>query len=741
MSRWSVIGVLSAAQFVMVLDTTVMNVSISQVVDDLDTDVVKMQLAITAYALVMASFMLTGAKLGDIMGRRRTLAVGLVVYGAGSAVTALSPNIGTLLFGWSLLEGLGAALVIPAIASLIAGNYTGRMRALAYGVMGGVAGAGAALGPLIGGWMTTNLSWRLVFAGEVVVILVILVTMRIIRDAPPSGERPRLDPLSVVLSAAGMMLAVLGILQSSQWGLIEATNPPEIAGVEIAPFGFSPVPFLILGGLGVLLLFMRRQEALQASGRTPLLSPDLLRVPQLRAGATGLVAQQVIIGGVFFVLPLYLQVVLGKDALETGLAILPLSVGLFAFALVGSRLSASLPPRTVVRAGLLSMLAAVVFLIGSVDLELRETGFAIGLLLVGAGLGLLASQLGNVIMSAVPEEDSAEAGGVQGTAQNLGMSIGTALVGAVLIAGLTTALQENVRANPALTPEVVAAVDAAAARGISLVPSSTVETAAREAGLPAAQVSGVVSAYEDAQISALKRSLAIVGVFVLIGFRTPPRPEHRRGPASGRRAPHPRQQGAPLRPVTQPGVGVDVPQRPDALQRRAPALGERRRPRRRHVGVVVARHHQRGERQPQQRHRREPADLLGGVLRGIHVRGRDQQRAHHAVRRTRVGPVRHQRAPQAVGRQHHRGGRRRDGTLQLGQPLRQHRAVPVALTQTGPSERALPRGLPVPRPGVPQARDDQHLGGSGGRHGPSYASPRRARRRAGGMDVRDIRPA
>lgn len=542
MGRWSVVGVLGAAQFVMVLDTTVMNVSISQVVEDLGTDVVKMQLAITAYTLVMAAFMLTGAKLGDILGRRRGLVIGLVVYAAGSLVTALSPNIATLLVGWSLLEGLGAAMVIPAIASLTAGNYSGNERALAYGILGGIAGAGAALGPLIGGWMTTNLSWRLVFVAEVVIILGVLLATRVIRDAPVPGPRPGLDHVGVALSSAGMILAVLGILQSSQWGLIEATDPPSIGGTEIAPFGFSPVPFLIGGGIAILIVFGRWQERRVAAGRSPLLAPGLLRVPQLRAGATMLISQQVIVAGIFFVIPLYLQVVLGKDALQTGIAILPLSVGLFVLAIAGSRLSALVAPRRLVQCGLVLMLAAVIVLFSSVDLELNALGFAVGLVLVGGGLGLLASQLGNVIMSSVPDERSAEAGGVQGTAQNLGASLGTALVGAVLIAGLATAMQANVRANPALTPDVVAAVDRATERGIDLVPAATVERLASGAGLPAAQVAGVVDAYEDAQIRALKRSLAVVALFVLIGFTVTRRlPAHRltAGPPEGGVGPEP----------------------------------------------------------------------------------------------------------------------------------------------------------------------------------------------------------
>src|SRR5881394_4094882 len=204
----------------MVLDSSVMNVSISQIVADLNTTITGVQLAITAYTLVMAAFMLAGAKLGDIMGRDRTFALGLGIYGLGSLTTSLSPNLTVLLIGWSLVEGLGAVLVIPAIVSIIAGTYTGPQRALAFGIIGGVAGAAVAAGPLIGGWVTTELSWRYVFAGETVVVIVILLFRKQVASAPSDAARPRLDIVGAALSALGLGLGVFGILKSSTWGWI-----------------------------------------------------------------------------------------------------------------------------------------------------------------------------------------------------------------------------------------------------------------------------------------------------------------------------------------------------------------------------------------------------------------------------------------------------------------------------------------------------------------------------------------
>src|SRR5215207_8854835 len=210
------IAIFASAQFVMVLDSSVMNVSISQIVEDLDTTIQGVQLAITAYTLVMAALMLAGAKLGDILGRDRTFALGLAVYGLGSLTTAVSPSLGVLLFGWSLVEGIGAALVLPAIVSLIAGTYSGQERALAFGIVGGVAGAAVAAGPLIGGWVTTELSWRYVFAGETVIVALILLLRRRLAPSPAIERRPKLDVVGVLLSSAGLALVVFGILKSSE---------------------------------------------------------------------------------------------------------------------------------------------------------------------------------------------------------------------------------------------------------------------------------------------------------------------------------------------------------------------------------------------------------------------------------------------------------------------------------------------------------------------------------------------
>jgi MFS family permease len=510
--------ILGAAQFIMVLDTTVMNVSISQVVEDLDTTVPAVQLAITAYALVMAAFMLTGAKLGDMFGRRRIFSYGLGIYGTGSLITALTPSVGVLLFGWSLVEGLGAVLVIPAIAALTAANYTGNERALAFSLLGGIAGAGVAAGPLIGGFVTSALTWRVVFAAETVVVVTILLfgVRRITDGGTRSGNR--LDVVGAALSALGLGCVVFGVLKSSQWGLVQPASPPTVNGTEITPLGLSPVPFLIAIGVGLLVAFKSWEQRVVDAGRDPLLRPDLLSIAQLRAGLSMYLSSYLIMAGSFFVLPLYLQLVLGKDALETGVTILPISIAMIVAALAGGRLADRVSPRRIVRAGLAVLFVSLIGMFAGISPELTSPLFLISLGGFGGGLGLVVSQLGNVTMSAVEESRSNEVGGMQGAAQSLGSSLGTALIGAILLAGLTSGFHDRVRANPDIPDRIERQVLAGTEQGVPMISQQQAEEAVAGGGVSPSQEEALVSDYEDAQIEALEQALLAAALFSLVAL-------------------------------------------------------------------------------------------------------------------------------------------------------------------------------------------------------------------------------
>lgn len=511
MKRWNVVLVLGAAQFVMVLDGTVMNVSISTVVVELDTSVTAMQAAITFYTLTMAAFMLFGAKLGDVWGRRRAFVIGSCIYAAGSLITALSPTVGFLFLGWSIIEGLGAVLVIPAIAALVADNYRGRERVTAFAVIGAVSGAAVAAGPLIGGAVTTYSSWRFVFVAEVVIMLLVVLCARVITDSTPR-QHIRLDIGSVLLSSAGLVLIVFGMLQSKTWGWVVPLNRPEIGGVPIAPLGVSLTTWCIALGVILITLFIGWQRRLLRDGRPPLMQPDLFAIKTLRSGLAVLGAQYAVTAGLFFMVPVYLQMTLGFDALETGIRIFPLSVALILFSIVGTALSRKWSPRRIVRVGQGILVLSAILLLGAVTEDLRSVLFGIGMFFAGSALGLLASQLGNVNMSSVKEKDTSEAGGLQGVFQNLGSSLGTALIGSILIGALSTSFASGVAVSE-LPSEVQATVSAATDRGVTVIPAADVAQLGAEAGLTDEESDELAEIYRESQLSSLR--VAFVGLILI----------------------------------------------------------------------------------------------------------------------------------------------------------------------------------------------------------------------------------
>ena len=513
MRKWLPIIVLGLAQFVMVIDGTVMNVSITTVVADLGTTVSAMQLAIATFTLTMAAFMLAGAGIGDRLGRRRAFVVGNVIYGVGSFTTAVAPGFATLFVGWSIIEGLGAVLVIPAIAALAATNYSGRDRAIAYGILGGIAGAAAAAGPLIGGWVTSEFSWRWVFAAETIAIAAIILPLTPkVRDSARKPVAGRFDYLGALLSAVAMGLIVLALVSASTWGLIRPINPP----FEV--FGFSPVIPIVLAGVVIGRLFFAWERRMEARGRSPLVGVDLLSIRPLRAGLGSQMVLYFIIAGTFFVLPLYLQTVLGLDAFESGLRMLPMSIAIFVMALAGSRLATRVSPRTLIQLGLVLSSAGVAMLIASITPDARGTLFSLAMAVIGVGLGLAISQIGNVNLSAADESRSSEIGGLQGTTQNLGSSLGVALAGTVLFIGLAATFNANLRNDPGVSANLQAAAQQATASGIQIVSEEDAQAAVTAAGVPADQVDNVVDAYSTSKLQSLRAALAIVFLVGVLGL-------------------------------------------------------------------------------------------------------------------------------------------------------------------------------------------------------------------------------
>ena len=507
----AVLLTLASGQFLMTLDSSVMNVSIAQVAADIGTTITGVQTAITLYTLVMATMMITGGKIGTMIGHRRAFAIGCVIYGAGSLTTALSPNLTVLILGWSVLEGLGAALIMPAIVALVAANFAAAERPRAYGLVASAGAIAVAAGPLIGGAVTTYWTWRLVFAGEVVVVVGILAMTRRIQDAAP-GARAKIDLVGVVLSALGLGLAVYGVLRSGEWGWVTAKpGAPDLLGI-------SATVWLVVAGLIVLRVFVWWELRMAERGREPLIDLAMLRNARLVGGLTMFFFQFLLQAGLFFTIPLFLSVALGLSALDTGIRLLPLSVTLLIAAIGIPRVWPRASPRKVVTWGLAALLGGIVALIGALEAGAGPEIVPLPLLLAGLGVGALSSQLGAVTVSAVPDERSGEVGGLQNTATNLGASLGTALAGSVLIGALSASFFVGVQGNEAIPESVTDQAEVELASGIPFVSDPDLEAALAETDLSPEAAQAVVDENATARLVGLRTALTVLAVIAAIAI-------------------------------------------------------------------------------------------------------------------------------------------------------------------------------------------------------------------------------
>ena len=430
---------LAAAMFVLVVDTSFMNVSISAVVTDLHTTASGVQSAIALEALVSAAFILINSKMGDLMGRKRAYVIGLLAYAIGALAMTLTQNLTTVVIFWAIIGGLGASLLLPAMQSLIHGNFTGAAQKKAYALVGASAAIAAAVGPLLGGFVTTYLSWRVGFGLEVVIIGVVLSQIRLVKDVPYTGPR-KIDLVGAVLSVIGMGGVVLGILVWQEGGgyvgLIIG-----IGAVALAAFAY----WLVQRSRG---------------GKPTLLDPALFKHLNFRLGVSQQMLQQITLGGAMIALPLFLQMTLEYNAMQAGLSLAPLSLSMFGMALLAGRKAGKRRPANIVLTGFaLSTvgIAAIIPLVPRVD---SGWYLVVPLLITGSGLGLLVSQLNNFTLSPIAEERVSEAAGVNSAAGSFGLSFGLAVAGGLLLWVLAmsfTNLTYSSTAIPAAQQQQIAA--------------------------------------------------------------------------------------------------------------------------------------------------------------------------------------------------------------------------------------------------------------------------------------------
>jgi MFS family permease len=486
---------LSMAMFVLVVDTSLMNVSISAVVHDLHTTASGVQSAIALEALVSAAFILIGSKLGDLIGRKRAYKLGLVGYGLGALSMTLSQSLLPIVIFWAIIGGLGAALMLPAMQSLIHGNFEGPMQRRAYALVGAAAAIAAAVGPLLGGFITTYLSWRVAFLGEAVIIAIVLLGSRLVKDVPYTGERG-VDVVGAILSALGMGGLVLSILVWEKGG--------AAMGALLA---------VGLGSLGLLVWWLRKRRR---EGKPALLDINLFSSKYFRLGITSQTLQQIALGGLMIALPIYLQMVLEYNALDAGLSLAPLSLTMFAVALVAGRKAGGHSPSKIIRVGFLLLALGVAALIPIVPRADSGWAMALPLAVAGAGLGLLVSQLNNYTLSPIEEERVSEAAGVNSAGGSFGLSFGLAFAGAIMLASLSLVFTHEANSSDVLTPAQQTQVADELEHDAEVM--STTDLQKQLEGQPPAVQQEIVKINEDSRPIALQIALLVPLLAALLGL-------------------------------------------------------------------------------------------------------------------------------------------------------------------------------------------------------------------------------
>ena len=486
---------LAMAMFVLVVDTSLMNVSISAVVQDLDATVSGVQSAIALEALVSASFILIGGKVADLIGRKRAYILGLCGYGVGAIAMTLAQSLVAVIVFWAIIGGIGASLLLPGMQSLIHGNFEGAAQKRVYALVGASAAIAAAIGPLVGGFLTTVLSWRVAFLGEAVIIAVVLSGAGLVKDVPYTGSR-KVDVVGAVLSVLGMGGLVLGVLVWQEGG--EAVAALIAVGVV---------------GLGSLVYWLVRRHR---TGHVTLVDPTLFSSLHFRLGISGQMTQQIALGGAMITLPIYFQMVLEYNALEAGISLAPLSLSMFALSAIAGKRAAHRRPSGIIRIGFLLLalgLAAVVVVVPRGD---SGWALALPLAVTGAGLGLLVSQLNNYTLAPISEERVSEASAVNSAAGSFGLSFGLAFAGAVMLAAMSTAFTSQANASDVLPPDAKDQV-AQALEDDAQVMSNTQLDQQLE-GQPQDVQDEIISINTDVRPLALQIGLAVPILSALIGL-------------------------------------------------------------------------------------------------------------------------------------------------------------------------------------------------------------------------------
>jgi EmrB/QacA subfamily drug resistance transporter len=452
--KWMPVVILSLGLMIIILDSTILNVSFSYLIRDLHTDLQSLQWVITAYSLTLAALTITGGRLGDFFGRKKMFVIGAITFAIGSFITSISQSVGVMIIGESIIEGIGAAMMMPATMSILVSTYRGRDRAIAMGFWGGIAAASSAIGPIIGGFLTTNYSWRWGFRVNIFVALILVIGSLFLTEYRDEEEKPSLDLIGVLISSLGLVSFVFGVIESSQYGWWKAKEV-FVAFAHQINFGyFSITPVTMLIGIILIGLFILWENHVECQGGTPLVSLELFKNRQFTSGAITTAVMATGQAGLIFSLPIFFQAVRGLDAYHTGLAIIPLSVTALIIAPLSAFINKHVHPKYLIQLGLI--LGAAGFMLMRQELNVNATSHNLipGLILYGISIGLVMAQLNNMTISAVSPQEAGEASGVNNTMRQIGSSFGSAIIGAILLTSLGNNLTSGIN-NSTIIPNLL----------------------------------------------------------------------------------------------------------------------------------------------------------------------------------------------------------------------------------------------------------------------------------------------
>ena len=517
--RWIPLLVMAMALGIIILDTTILNVSMRAIIGDFHTDIKSFQWVITTYSLILAAFTITGGRLGDLFGRKKMFITGAVLFGIGSFMTSIANSVGFMILGEAVIEGIGACLMLPATLSLLRSTYRGRDLQVAFGIWGGIAAGAATLGPVVGGYFTTYYSWRWAFRFNVIVAIFLVIAASVfIKEYRDEEEKPTIDLMGVALSALGMLSLVFGFIESSTYGWWKSKEIFSLFGRTLDLGGLSPTPVFVILGIIIVALFFRWEKRMERLNKTPLISTKLFKNKTFMTGSS--VSSIISLGqaGLIFSVPIYLQSVLGLDPIETGIAMIPMSAATIVAAPLSAYLTKRIAPKRIIQAGIISDIIGFTLMYLSLRVGVDQWALAPGFLFFGIGMGFMMAQASNLTLSAVSVQESGEASGTTNTIRLLGQALGSAVMGAILISSLSSGLVSGVNQSRVIPDNMKPALSETVAKQSSNIEFGGDAALASAGSLPQTVRNEIISISHTATVESTRETLLCGIAFIILAL-------------------------------------------------------------------------------------------------------------------------------------------------------------------------------------------------------------------------------